>query len=250
MKSYLNTKETSEILNSIHPSAVIGPEVQLGDNNIIGPNCVLLGPLMVGDENWIGPGVAIGTPPQSRGYEHTRPWDQVQGGSGITVGSRNIIREFATVQSPTKGKTVIGDDCFIMTQAHVPHDAWIGSRVTMANSTHIAGHCVIQDDVNLGLASTIHQFTVIGRGAMVGMGSIVTRHVPPYALTFGSPSKPQGCNRVGMLRQGYEDSVIDSLDKSLKGYVSSNINDYQTLVPSELHSIFNEWVAAVAKVRD
>jgi UDP-N-acetylglucosamine acyltransferase len=85
---------------------------------------------------------------------------------------------------------------------------------------------------------------------MVGMGSIVTRHVPPFALTFGSPAKPHGCNRVGMQRQGYEDSVIDSLDESLKVYSASNFDDYHTLIPKELHSIFNEWVAAVAKVRD
>ena len=80
-------------------------------------------------------------------------------GTGIRIGSRNVIREFATIQSPTKALTVVGDDCFLMTQTHVPHDAYIGHRVTMANGTHVAGHCIIQDDVTLGLSSTVRQYT-------------------------------------------------------------------------------------------
>lgn len=240
-------------MNQIHPSAVIGPNVEIGNNNIIGPNSVLLGPLKLGDNNWIGPSVVIGTPPQSRGHEHPRPWDESLSGKGIEIGSRNIIREFATVQSPTKGITKVGNDCFLMTQIHIPHDAVIGHRVTIANSSHIAGHCVIQDDVTLGLSTSIHQFTVVGKGAMVGMGSIVTRDVPPFAMVFGAPSKLKGCNRIGMKRQGIDDSVIESLDDFYRHNQVREVNDvdeYKSSNTGEIQLIFAQWIDAVTKVRD
>ena len=37
--------------NAIHPTAVLGPEVDLGSGNTIGPGVVLLGPLRIGDDN-------------------------------------------------------------------------------------------------------------------------------------------------------------------------------------------------------
>lgn len=237
------------MMNSIHPSAIIGPDVHIGQSNIIGPNCVLLGPLIIGDKNWIGPSVVIGTPPQFRGYEHTRPWDQVNLGNGIKIGSRNVIREFATIHSPTKDLTVVGDDCFLMTQTHVPHDAYIGHRVTMANGTHVAGHCIIQDDVTLGLSSTVRQYTVIGSGAMIGMGSVITRDVPPFALFFGSPAKAKGCNRVGMHRQGFDHSVIDSLDSLLKSKLGQSYADFKSSLPEPLLQSYIDYFEAITAVK-
>ena len=237
-------------MNQIHPSAVIGPNVELGSNNIIGPNAVILGPLSLGDDNWIGPSVVIGTPPQSRGHEHPRPWDESLSGKGIRIGSRNVIREFATIQSPTKGETTLGDDCFLMTQIHIPHDANVGNRVTMANSTHIAGHCVIQDDVTLGLSTSIHQFTVVGKGAMVGMGSVITRHVPPFAMSFGTPAKTHGCNRVGMSRQGFSDSEIDEIELLLNKGLGKTFDETHTQIPVALQDIFKDWYISVSAVRN
>ena len=227
--------------NQIHPSSIIGPEVKLGKNNVIGPNCVLLGPLEISDDNWFGPGVVVGTPPQSRGFEHPRPWDQSIGGAGISIGSRNVIREFVTIQSPTIGRTVVGNDCFIMTQAHIPHDSNIGNNVTIANSTQIAGHCIIQDDVTLGLSLVIHQFRVIGKGAMVGMGSVVTKHVAPYAMQYGSPAKTHGCNRIGMQRQGYSTEAVDCIEQILHQGLPATYSELEKQLLPELRSVYQNW---------
>ncbi len=80
-------------MNSIHPTAVIGDGVVLGDGNVIGPYVVLYGPLEIGDGNWIGPGVTLGTPPEVRGVEHGAQWESVASGPGISIGHRNVIRE-------------------------------------------------------------------------------------------------------------------------------------------------------------
>ena len=203
-------------VNKIHPSATIGPGVYLGENNIVGPNSVIFGPLGIGDNNWIGPNVVIGTPPQFRGSEHTASWEINESVNGISIGSRNIIREFVSIERPTRKVTSIGDDCFLMAQTHICHDSKIGNMVTLANSTQVAGHCVIQDFATCGLSVSIHQRSIIGYGAMIGMGSVVTKNIPPLALSFGNPSKLRGANRIGMQRLGYNNEEIEAVENIIE----------------------------------
>lgn len=197
----------------MHPTALIGPGVDLGSGNVIGPYAVVLGPCTIGDENWIGPHVTIGTPGEMRGSPHVAAWDGEMRGQGTHIGHRNVIREFTTIQAPEFGRTSIGDDCYIMTKAHIPHDGHLGDGVTVACAVLIGGHGIIGDGANLGLGAVLHQQLVVGRGAMVGMGSVVTRSVPPHAMAFGSPARVKGVNRIGMQRRGYEDTTIDELDR-------------------------------------
>jgi UDP-N-acetylglucosamine acyltransferase len=215
------------VVNRIHPTAVIGSDVELGDGNVVGPYAVVLGPATIGDDNWIGPHVVIGTPGEVRGIPHGAAWEAPPppGGAGgapagsgegstvggIVIGDRNVIREFTTVQAPFVEETRIGDDCYLMTKSHLPHDGVLGDRVTVACSVMIGGHGRIGDGANLGLGSVLHQFLVVGPGAMVGMGSVVTRPVAPYAMAYGSPARVRGVNRVGMERAGVPAAAIEDL---------------------------------------
>ena len=47
----------------------------------------------------------------------------------------------------------------------------------------------IEDSVWIGMNAQILPGVTIGRGAIVGMGSVVTRDVPPYAIVGGNPAK-------------------------------------------------------------
>ena len=49
---------------------------------------------------------------------------------------------------------------------------------------------VIEDDVWLGLNVLVMPGVVIGRGATVGAGSVVTKSIPPYCVAVGVPAKP------------------------------------------------------------
>ena len=48
---------------------------------------------------------------------------------------------------------------------------------------------VIEDDVWVGTRAIILYGVTIGRGAIVGAGSVVTKSVPPYAIVAGSPAR-------------------------------------------------------------
>lgn len=197
-------------MNTIHPTAVISADAELGTGNTIGPFAVIEGPVTIGDDNWIGAGVVIGAPPEVRSFPHPRASADPRGG-GVVIGSRNTIREYAQIHQGWKAQTRIGDQAFIMNQSYVAHDSVLEDGVTLASSVLLAGHVHIGAGANLGLGTSVHQFRSVGQGSMVGMGSVVTRDLPPYAKAFGSPAAVRGANVIGMERSGVDGRLIDAL---------------------------------------
>lgn len=226
----------------VHPSAVVSPNAQIGADCVIGPyvvigdgvtlgdkvridsHCVIDGRTTVGDKSHIYPFVSIGLPPQDLKFagEETE----------TVVGKRNRIREFTTIHRGTKGGggiTRLGDDCFLMAQAHVAHDCLIGNSVIMANAATLAGHVIVEDGANIGAYSGVHQFCRIGREAYVGGYSVVVKDALPFALTVGNHAKCYGLNKVGMRRRGYSKETLDSLHHAFHLLLSAKLNTSQAI---------------------
>jgi UDP-N-acetylglucosamine acyltransferase len=205
-----------EATNRIHPTAIIGQDVRIGVGNLIGPYTVILGACTIGDDNWIGPNVCIGTPPEMRGTHHPAGWMGEAGSGPVEIGNRNVVREFTSIQGPTTGTTRLGDDCYLMDKVHIPHDCIVEDGVTISCSVMMGGHTHLGAGCNIGLSTVIHQRIAVGRGSMVGMGSVVTRHIPPYALAYGSPARVRGANLVGLSRSGFDEQRTHEVDVTLK----------------------------------
>ena len=104
------------------------------------------------------------------------------------MGSRNVFREFSTVQRGTAsghGETVIGDDNYFMNYTHVGHDNRIGSRVVMANSAVLAGHVEVGNHAIIGAFNAIHQFCRVGAYAFLGAYTGCRQDVLPFCRTDG-----------------------------------------------------------------
>ena len=198
-------------MNSIHPTAVVGKRVRLGTGNTIGPYAVIGGDAVIGDGNWIGAGVKIGCPPEVRGFPHDGDWIDAPAGAGVSIGDRNILREEVQVHGGWQERTRLGDDVFVMNRAYVAHDGEIGDGTTLASGVALGGHVRVGRNANLGLNASVHQRRVIGALAMVGMGSVVTRDVPPFSKSFGNPCVLRGVNAVGLSRAGVPDAAVERL---------------------------------------
>jgi UDP-N-acetylglucosamine acyltransferase len=182
---------------SIGAYAVIGPDVRMGAGNRIGPHVVLDGRTELGDENVIFQFASVGAPPQDLKYRGEP--------STLTLGSRNIVREFVTLQPGTAGggmRTTIGDGNLFMANSHIGHDSHVGSGNVIANSAAIAGHVVIRNKVTIGGLSGIHQFVEIGDQAIIGGGAMVAKDIPPYTMAQGDRARLVGLNRIGLERHG------------------------------------------------
>ncbi len=191
---------------SIGPFAVIGPEVTLSRAVTVKSHAVVTGWTEIGEETVIFPFATVGEVPQDLKFKGERP--------RLIVGARCRIREGATLNTGTEGGggvTRVGDDCLIMTGAHVGHDAQIGDRVILVNQVAIAGHCVLGDDVIVGGLSGVHQWVRIGRGAIIGAVTMVTNDVIPYGLVQAPRGELDGLNLVGLKRRGVERAEITAL---------------------------------------
>lgn len=166
--------------NIIHDTAIIESSVKLGKNNFIGAYVIIKGNTEIGDNNHFESHISIGAKAQHRLIDKSM---------GVKIGSNNVFREFVTVHSGIETVTKIGDNCYFMNYSHIPHDAILGNYITIANSVQMGGHTIIDDYCNIGLNSTIHQFSHLGEGSMLGMGCIVPKNksIEPYTIYVGNP---------------------------------------------------------------
>ena len=158
--------------NYIHPTAIIGDNVILGDNNYIGAYCI------IGDK-----------------AEHKKYWGDSNWGGGVVIGNNNIITGLVTIDAGTEETTHIGNNCFIMKHAHIGHDCIIDNNVTISCGAKIGGHSIILDNCNIGLNAVLHQFSVIQEGCMIGASAFFKGESEPFTKYAGVPARKLGENK-------------------------------------------------------
>jgi len=196
---------------SIGPFSIIGPEVEIGDDTVIGPHAIVQGPTRIGKQNKIFQFVSLGAAPQDKKYnnEPTR----------LEIGDRNTIREFCTINRGTlqdAGTTRIGNDNWIMAYVHMAHDCQVGNNCIFANASSLAGHVHVDDFAILGGFTLVHQFCALGAHCFTGMGSVISKDVPPYVMVSGSPAAAHGINSEGLKRRGFSAQALQQIRRAYK----------------------------------
>ncbi len=219
---------------SVDPSAVVAPtarvhrDARVGAGTAIGEYCVVeqdaaigahcrLEPYVyvkrwttLGDRNEISAGSVLGTDPLDRSFTGERSY--------LRIGHGNRIREHYTISRGTKpeSETVIGDGNYIMTSGHIAHDCRIGNETVICSCALIAGYVEVGDRAFISGGVVVHQFSRIGRLAMIGGNTRVNRDVAPFFLYSSFDVEPAGVNLVGLRRAGFSTGEIAALKSAYK----------------------------------
>ena len=202
----------------IHPTAIVDPKAELADDVEVGAFVIIKGPVQIGagtvvrDSSHItgptvigqrcklGPLALLGLDPQHLKYNGAP--------TRLIIGNDVIVREMASVHRAfhegPEDATRIGDRVFMMSSSHVGHDSQVGNDVILSSGAMLAGHVVVGDKVFIGGGSAFHQFSRIGRLAIIAGNEGCSRDIPPFsAVRYGGMKayNAVGCQRAGMSRE-------------------------------------------------
>jgi UDP-N-acetylglucosamine acyltransferase len=206
----------------VHPEAVIGPGVVIGEYAIVEQDVAIgahtrLEPYVfvkrwttLGERNEISASTVLGTDPLDKNFGGERSY--------LRIGNGNRIREHYTISRGTspESETVIGDDNYIMTSGHIAHNCRIGNQTVIASCALIAGYVEIEDQAFVSGGVAVHQYSRIGRLAMIAGMTRVNLDAPPFFLYSGLYNEAKGLNVVGLKRAGFSADEIRALKQAYR----------------------------------
>ncbi|MBI3890750.1 MAG: N-acetyltransferase [Candidatus Wallbacteria bacterium] len=161
--------------NRIHPTALVEEGVEIGASTAVWDGVHVRGPA------WIGENCIVG--------------EKTYIAYGVRVGNRVKINASVYI---CNGVTI---EDGVMIAAHTVFTNDRFPRATSSDLRSLASSLpnedtlptLVKEGATIGAASVIGCDLEIGRFAMVGMGSVVTRSVPDFHLVVGTPAHPVGC---------------------------------------------------------
>jgi len=207
----------------IHPTAVISPRAELGQDIEVGPYCVIEAKVSLGDrcklhshvvihgssklgsDNEFFPFAAVGTKSQDLKYAGEP--------TALIAGDRNVFRENTTIHRGTAegSPTRLGSDNLFLAYSHVAHDCQVGNHVILSNNGTLAGHVVVDDYAIISGLAAVHQFCRVGAHSITGGISKIVQDIPPFTIVDGNPSSVRGINQVGLQRRGFSEEDLRAL---------------------------------------
>ncbi len=142
--------------------------------------------------------------------ESTKIWHLAQIRANAIIGRNCIVGKNSYIGAGVKiGNYVkIQNNCSLYEGAELEDGVFIGPHVVLTNDLNPRainpdgslksaedwkeGRILIKKGASIGACSVIVTGVAIGEFALVGAGSVVTKDVPDYALTYGNPAKVRG----------------------------------------------------------
>jgi acetyltransferase-like isoleucine patch superfamily enzyme len=198
---------TKDEFMDIHPTAIIYPNVKIGDRTRVGAYCIIGEPsygnlpgtvtTTIGSESIIRShtviyaGNEIGAKFQTGHKANIRENNKI--GNNVSIGTHSIIEHHVNIADNVR----IHSSVFIPEYSILEKGSWIGPGVFFTNAIHplcpqvkkcLKGP-VIRQNAKIGANSTLLPGVIIGEMALVGAGSVVVDDVPSRAVVVGNPAR-------------------------------------------------------------
>lgn len=150
---------------TIHPTAVIYPNVVIGDRCIIKANAVIGG--------------------DGFGYIGNM---RIRNFGRVVIGNDTHIGSCTCIDRGTLGDTVIGNDVHIDNLVHIAHNVTIHDNATVIACSMIAGSVEIGEGAWVAPSASVRNGVSIGAKAVVGLGAVVVKSVDEGQTVMGNPA--------------------------------------------------------------
>lgn len=181
-------------IGSVHPTATVFPETNLGKNVVIGPN-VYIGPncsigdfssiransslvsdVQVGSNTHVHNGAVLGS--DGFGYAPSKDgYIKIEQLGSLIIGSNVEIGAGCTIDRGALGDTHINDGVKLDNQVHIAHNVELGSHSAIAACCAIAGSTVIGKNFKMGGLSGVLGHLNIADNVTVGAHTLITKSI-------------------------------------------------------------------------
>ena len=192
-------------MSEIAPTAIIHPNVTLGEDVVVEDFCIIGLPFkgmknihtiigrgsIIRAGTYIYGGNQIGKNFQTGNKANIRELNQI--GDDVSIGTHSVIEHHVTIGNNVR----IHSQVFVPEYSTLENDCWIGPNVVLTNARYPKHVSVkdelkgplIGDNAKIGANATILPGVLIGKNSLVGAGSVVTKNVPPDMIVAGNPAK-------------------------------------------------------------
>jgi UDP-3-O-[3-hydroxymyristoyl] glucosamine N-acyltransferase len=157
----------------VHPSAVVHPRVSIGKNV------------------WVGPGAVIGFDGFGW-FKSGDRWEQKPQNYGVVIEDDVHIGANTCIDRGSYRHTVIGKGTKVDNLVHIAHNVQVGKHCLIIAQAELSGSVVVEDNCWIGPRACVREHLRIGKGSLVGIGSVVVKDVEPGTTVYGVPAKPKG----------------------------------------------------------
>ena len=199
----------------VDPACEIGPftlvdgPVRLGPRVRLVSHVSVVGNVSVGADAVLFPGVHVGHEPQDVSYRGQA--------SAVRIGERSVLREGCVVHrgSQEGAETVVGPDCFLMSNVHVAHDCRVAEHVILATGAVLGGHVHVGERAFISGNCVVHQHVRVGRLVMMRGLARASLDLPPFCIA-DETSVVRGVNRIGLRRAGMDATAIRAVARAVR----------------------------------
>lgn len=208
---------------TIDAFAYIDKNVEIGEGCHIHPHVSILSGARIGKNNVIFEGAIISATPQDFRWKGEE--------SFVIIGDNNQIREQVIINRGIykDGKTVIGNNSFVMAQSHIGHDSHIGDWCVLGNAVKIAGDVKIGNYSILSSHALVHENCHIGEWVLVKGGCRVNGNVPPFVVMAHNPIAYFGVNAYVLKKANKSADIIDDIAKCYRHVYQTSTSAFNAL---------------------
>ena len=176
---------------SIGAGCVVGKRVVLGDGTVLHPNVTIYDNVDIGRGVIIHSGAVIGADGFGYVNEHDR-WHKFPQVGRVEIGDFVEIGANCCIDRAALGVTVIGEGTKLDNMVHVAHNCRIGRHVVVAAQTGFSGSVVVEDHAVIGGQVGIGDKARIESRAVLGSGCgvLTSKVVHSGETVWGTPARP------------------------------------------------------------